>query len=508
MSRHWLVSLEIAGRTFRWSDTPVDPVDADGKSLPHIGGLPELRAPSDFDLFEQRPKVASVSLEVNWPPDDPLADIIAAGHRFQDATAEVSLWTSGDAYGQRQVLVSGSVSEPEYGPPDQPVAFSVEGYPWEDSGSTHLQTWRVTDDTWPNGDHDGDPWYPVVFGRPAWSIRTLPAVAFYESGSPARVVKRTSGNAQTLLIAAHTVAATQVTIVTGLLKEVFSVTYEADGLGQLVAVVDVSGASVITLASDTFTVAWTAGGAYPGPDGRTAGAGDMLSWVLSRFTLPVDYSRLLAWRRWLNRFAVSGFISEPTSPWRFITDALLGVLPVSFKNTANGLRVIPWRYDARPTDAVRHIEVGPGVTMPGRIVHESDSVRSRLQLSTSMLADGKARVSLIVSPDQPTGYASTSSRVVHRAKTLVGDALQTMEEAWIGDVATAFLVMHWRAVRGLVTRYVELQDITGEYDELEDGDVVTLTHAAAGIQDRLGLVARDYLSPVAQTLRVVILPEY
>ena len=125
-----------------------------------------------------------------------------------------------------------------------------------------------------------------------------------------------------------------------------------------------------------------------------------------------------------------------------------------------------------------------------------------------MLADGKARVSLILSPDQPTGYASTSSRVVHKAKTLVSDALQTMEEAWIGDVATAFLVMHWRAVRGLVTRYVELQDITGEYDELEDGDVVTLTHAAAGIQDRLGLVARDYLSPVAQTLRVVILPEY
>jgi hypothetical protein len=48
----------------------------------------------------------------------------------------------------------------------------------------------------------------------------------------------------------------------------------------------------------------------------------------------------------------------------------------------------------------------------------------------------------------------------------------------------------------------------GEFEELEDGDVVTLTHSAMGIESRLGLVARDYLSPVAQTLRVIILPDY
>jgi hypothetical protein len=508
MSVHWLVRLEFAGRVFRWSDTPVDPVDSDGKSLPHLGGLPELRAPSDYDPFKQRPSVASVSLEVSWPPDDPLADIVAAGHRFQDATAEVSLWTSGTSYAERKIIASGSATEPEYGPPDQPVAFTVEGLPWEDSGSTHLQTWRVTTDTWPQGDHDGEPWYPVVWGRPAWSIRELPGTAFYEKGSPARVVKRSGTNAQTLLIAGHAVSATQVTIVTGVLKELFAVIHQADGLGQLVSVVDVSGASIITLSAESFAVAWTAGSSYPVPDGKRAGAGDLLTWILSRFQIPVDYSGLLAWRAWLNRFSVSGFIVEPTSPWRFITDGLLGMLPITVQNDGGTLRVIPWRYDARYSDAIREIEVGPGVTMPGRIVHETDEVRSRFQLSTSMLADGDSRLSLILSPDQPTGYASTSSRVIHRAKTLVGDALETMEESWIGDTSTAFLVLHWRSVRGLVTRYVELQDITGEYDELHDGDVVTVTHSEAGIQSRLGIVARDYLSPVAQTLRVIILPEY
>lgn len=507
MSRHWLVSLEIAGRWFRWSDTPVAPVDADGRSVPHLGGLPELRAPSDYDPFEQRPRVQSVSVEVSWPPDDPLAAIIAAGHRFTGSAAEVALWTEGTAYEARTVIVSGTSSEPEYGSADQPVAFTVQGLPWKDAGSTHLQTWRVTADTWPTGDTDGEPWYPLVFGRPAWSIRTLPAVAFYESGSPALIVSRSGSNAQTLLIAAHSVDASQVTIVAGTTKEVFDVSHEADGLGQLCAVVDISGASTISLTADSYTVAWTAGGAYPAPGGSLSGAGDLLLWVLSRFDFPVDYSRVLAWRGFLNRFVVSGFVDEPTSPWRFFTDGLLGMLPVSVQNRSGELRVIPWRYDARLADAMRHIEVGPGLTVPGRIVHETDKVRSRLQLSTSTLADGESRVSVTLSPDTPTGYASTSSRVVHRAETLVGDALETTEQSWIGDIATAFLVLHWRAVRGLVTRYVDIQDVTGEYDELEDGDVVTLTVPGSGIQDRLGLVSLDYLSPVAQTLRVIILPD-
>ena len=508
MSAHWLARLEIAGRTFRWSDTPVAPVDGDGKSIPHLGGLPELRAPSDFDPFEQRPSVASVSLEVNWPPDDPLADIVAAGHRFQDATAEVALWTEGTAYEDREIVATGRATQPEYGPADQPVAFTVEGNPWKDIGSTHLQTWRVTEDSWPSGDTAGEPWYPVVFGRPAWAIREIPAVEFYQEGSPALVVRRVGLEARTLLIAAHSVAATQVTIHADALSEAFPVSYEADELGQLAAVVDISGASTISLEAQTYRVAWTDGGSYTAPNGDVTGAGDLLLWILSRLDAGVNYAQVLTWRHWLNRFQISGFVDEPTSPWRFITDALLPILPVSVQNKGGELRVIPWRYDARPVDAVRHIEVGPGVTMPGRIVHETDSVRSRLQLSTSTRADGENRISVLLSPDQPTGYASTSSRVAHQAKTLVGDALETTDQAWIGDIATAFLVLHWRAVRGLVTRYVELQDITGELEELEDGDVVTLTHSAIGLESRLGLVARDYLSPVAQTLRVIILPDY
>ena len=506
MSRNWLVKVTLAGRSFRWSDTPVAPVDADGKAVPHLGGLPELRAPSDFDPFQQTPRVASVSVEVLWPPDDPLAAIISAGHRFQDCEAEVALWTEGTAYEARQIVVAGTASEPEYGTAHQPVAFTVQGLPWEDIGSTHFQTWRVTDDTWPTGDTDGDPWYPVVFGQPAWSVRSLPATDFYQQGSPARVVRRVANLANLLLVAAHPVAASQVTIHEGPRSETFPVTVEADGLGQLCSVVDISGAGTISRSGEGYSVAWEDGAAYSGPGGAITGAGDLLLWILTRLDYPVDFSRLLAWRHWLNRFKISGYLAEPTPPWRLITDALLGVVPVSIQNRAGRLRVIPWRYDARPVDAIRHIEVGPGLTMPGRIVHELDAVRSRWQLSTATRSDGETRVSLILSPDIPSGFLTSSSSVIQKAATLVGDALETADEAWIGDTATAWMVLHWRSIRGLVTRYVDLQDITGEFEELEDGDVVTLTISGASIEGALGLVSRDYLSPVAQTLRVIILP--
>lgn len=506
MATHWLVRVDFAGQVYLWSDTPVTPVDADGRSWPHLGGLPELRAPSDYDPFQQEPRVQSVSVEVTWPPDDPVGAIIAEGHRFTDSTAEVALWEDGTTYEAREVLVSGKPSEPEYGAIDQPVAFSVESRPWIDAGSTHLETQRVSDQTWPTGDATGDAWYPIVIGRPGWAIPSIALLSGYQPASPARVVTRSGNNAQKLLIAGHAVESTQVDISDGTTSETFNVSTEADGLGQIVAVVDISGASFISLTTDSYTVSWEYGGAMLGPDGAVSGGGDALEWALSRMDYPVDWSTVRAWRRWLNRFAVAGYVDEPTAPWDLITDAWLdNLLPVSVVLRGGRLTVIPWRYDATQTDAIRHIEVAPGLTVPGRVVHELDRVRSVLQTGVSSLADGSSRYT-VTSGETPNGFDVTGNRVTEVARTLVGVAEDKGTSAWVGDIGTAYLALYWRAIRGLVTRYVTVQDITGEYEDLADGDVVTLTHADAGIVDALGLVSRDRLSPVAQNLRVIILP--
>lgn len=514
MAEHWLVRVDLGGRSYLWSDTPVTPVDADGRSWPHLGGLPELRAPSDYDPFQQEPRVQSVAVEVSWPPDDPVADLIAAGFRFNDGTAEVALWSDGTAYEDRTVVVAGRPTEPEYGTKHQPVAFSVEGSGWSATGSTHLDTQRVSSETWPTGDSDGEFWYPIVIGRPAWTIGAIGPINAYESGSPARVATRSGSNAAKLVIAGHAVESTTVHIHDGTNRESFTVSAEPDGLGQIVSVVDISGASTISRTAESYSTIWSSGGSLLGPDGAISGAGDALAWALSLLEYPVDWSTVYAWRSWLNRFQVSGFVSEPTAPWDLITDAWLdSLLPVSVVVRDGRLSVVPWRYDARRADAVRHIEVGPGLTHPGRIVYELDSVRSRWQAGSGLLAGGDPRVVFTAQPT-PLPYESgllaqpnTSNRVLARARTLVGDVSEIQTASWAGNESTVFLSLYWQAVRGLVTRYVTVQDITGEYEDLVDGDVVTLTYAEAGISSALGLVSRDRLSPVAQNLRVILLPE-
>lgn len=505
---HWLLRVDFAGQTYLWSDAPVTPVDSDGKSWPHLGGMPEVRAPSDYDPFGQQPRVQSVSVEVVWPADDPIGAIIEEGHRFPESAAELSLWEEGTKYEDREVVVEGAPSEPEYGAAGQPVAFSVESRPWKGAGSTHESTMRVTSETWTTGDTTGEPWYPIVIGRPGWGLLSVGLSSTYVHGSPALVAARSGANTTRLLIAGHAVGSTSVDIYDGTNNETFDVEHVVDGLGRTVATVDISGAVTISRAADSYATMWTSGGAMTGPGGVISGAGDALLWAVTNMHYPVDYGRVYAWRSWLNRFVVAGYVDEPTDLWDLVQDAwLTNLLPVSAVIRAGMLRFIPWRYDAVKADAMRHIEVGPGLTVARRIVHERSRVKSRYRLSVAPNSEGKSRVSVSSSKITDTSRSATSTRIVAIAESLVGDVLDSDESAWAGDMQTAFLSMHWRSIRDLVTRYVEVQDVTGEYNDLEDGDPVTITYTDAGItREALGLVSRNRVSTVAQTLRVIILP--
>lgn len=508
MARHWLLRVDFAGRSYLWSDAPVTPVDTDGRAWPHLGGLPELRVPSDYDPFRLSPSVQSVSVEVNWPTDDPIGAIIAAGHRLPDAYAEVSVWSDGNNYDDRVVLVYGNPSEPQYGEPGQPVAFSVEGRPWVDKGSTHLDTQRVTEDTWPNGDADSTPWYPVVIGRPGWSTTITGGFsAASEQATPCRIAERAAGSITRLIIAGHAVEAPTVTISDGTAVEVFNVEHVQDGVGQVVASVDISAAATISKTASSYTCRWSGGGGHVGPGGYLSGGGDVILWALERMQLPTDYGRVRAARRYLNRFTLSGYIDEPVSPWDWIQDALLDtLLPVTAVVRGGRLRLIVWRYDAVAVDAVRTITVEPGVTAPSRSTFERSNIRSRYVLACAPDENGDPAVTLGIGPRALGDRRTTGTRFAAVADTIVGDVLDSKESLWVGNIETAYLSMHWRCVRDLSAQYVEVQDISGEFDELEDGDLVKVTHSDAGISDRLGLVARDLLSPVAQTIRVLMLP--
>lgn len=505
---HWLLRVDFAGQVYLWSDAPVTPVDGDGRSWPHLGGLPDPRVPSDYDPFQQQPRVQTASVEVVWPPDDPIGAIIEEGHRFPESSAELSLWEEGTTYESREVVIEGRPSEPEYGAADQPVAFSIESRPWDDAGSTHESGMRVTNETWTTGDDAGEPWYPIVIGRPGWGLLDIGSNSTYTFGSPALVVARSGTDATRLLIAGHSVQSPTVSIYDGTNTQSFTVEHVTDGLGRMVAIVDISGAGAISQTADSYSTIWDAGGSMTGPGGAISGAGDAILWAVTQMDYPVDYGRVYAWRLWLNRFTVAGYIDEPVDLWDLVQDAwLTNLLPVSVVVRGGKLIFIPWRYDVVKAEAMRHIEVGPGLTVSRRIVHERNRIHSRYRLSVATRSDGKSRVSAALGTDTPTDRRTTATRIAAVAETWVGDVLDSDESSWAGDIETAFMSMHWRSIRDFVTRYVEVQDITGEYNDLEDGDPVTITYTDAGItREALGLVAVDRVSTVAQTLRVIILP--
>lgn len=502
-AEHWLLRLDFAGRSYLWSDSPVTPVDDAGRAWPHIGGMPETRVPSDYDPLQQVPRVQSASVEVEWPRDGDLAALMAAGHRLVDAVAEVSLWEEGTSYDKRTRLVEGHPTEPERGDADEPVAFSVQGRPWADAGSTHTATERVTRETWSSGDTAGEPWYPKVFGRPGWGLNALGGMSStYAQATPALVCARTTGSADRLIIAGHLVQAPTVTISDGTTTEQFPVEHVVDGVGQLVATVDVSGAASIDRLASDYTCAWTGGGGYTGPGGYASGAGDIIEWALQRSSLPVDFGRLRAVRSYLNRFLLAGYVDEPVSPWDLVTEAWLDVLPVSIVVRAGKLRPIVWRYDAQVADALRTIEDGAGVTTPQRIVRETQQIQAGYTLTCAPGADGKARVTVGLS-SSPDGLVTASS-TMQRATTY-SEQTEAVDNAWIGDLTTAYLVLRVRSIRDASAEYVHFQDITGEYADLEDGDPVLVTRSGTGITRRLGLLARDRLSPVADNYRVALI---
>ena len=504
MAQRWLLRLDLAGRSYLWSDAPCVPVDATGREWPHLGGLPELRIPSDYDPLQQVPRVQSASVEVEWPGDSDIAALLGAGHRFVDGTAELSLWEEGTAYGKRDRLIIGTPSEPEHGDGDEPVAFSVEGRPWVDAGSTHTATERVTTETWSTGDHDGEPWYPKVFGRPGWRLDAFGGMssAYNVQSTPALVCERTSGNADRLIVAGHTVAAPQVTVSDGDTTAVLDVEHVADALGQIVATVDVSGQSTAFRTANAYTCAWTGGGGYVGAGGYISGAGDLLEWAFSRSTLPVDFGRVRAVRAYLNRFQLAGYVDEPVSPWDLITDAWLSVLPVTVVARGGKLRPVVWRYDATTTDALRTIEADAGITAPQRMVRETQQMRSSYSLACAPDVDGKNRVTVGLAAT-PDGLI-TSSRTVQRAATYTSEP-EALESAWVGDLGTAYLVLRVRSIRDSSAEYVYLQDVTGEFDDLEDGDPVLVTRPGTGTTRRLGLFARDRLSTVASNYRIALI---
>lgn len=551
MPRRWLLRIEFAGIEHRWSDAAVTAVDDLGVEHRFAGGLPDLRLPSDYDPLRNAPDMRSVSIEIAFPKYDPLHVAIEQGHDFTKATAELSLWTVGDSYDDRVIVLTGSPSEPQHGGTDETVRFTIKAQPWIDNGSTHKPTWVNDEHT--TGVSTGIRFqylsrlaYPLVFGQPGIVNRNpagLTGFFGFDFVSPAYPFDfeydslRDYYFVSKLIICGMPVDASNVRVASTLMgigePEDLPVEHTRDFLGNPIAIVDLSHLSMGSLGYavlpdgsvnpnegmfrwaipyepyNQWFVAWNDGGGITGPNGYIRTAGDLMEWMLIRLQQEVDWPHWSSVKPWFDRYELSGVILEPANVWQFIEDVILSVVPSSATVGPRGIRFVPYRWDAERTLAKAHIRVGPGVTTPDRMTYDRVTDRAtafRLRYNPDMENEFKDELT-IVAKAKPDANEITSGAIRRMVPPGSQESVVDTESAWVCRRETAARILRGMADMAQGTR-TEVVHVTGDdYDDLEDGDVVEFTNAERSIEGRLCIVHVSHLSPDLRVLHLRLLPE-
>jgi hypothetical protein len=157
----WLLSVEVAGRTLRWSSRPVL---AGGWRW--RGGLPRVEVEQDLDFLQLDPSAPSAS--VGLIVTEEIARWISYGHRLTGA-AELSLWVEGTDYDERQVVIRGPMLFGAYGGPGEPMTGTIEPQPQGEGEPLGDTTQTYGAGSVPAAslvEQSLGEAYPLVFGRP------------------------------------------------------------------------------------------------------------------------------------------------------------------------------------------------------------------------------------------------------------------------------------------------------------------------------------------------------
>jgi hypothetical protein len=495
----WLLTLNYAGRAFRFSSEPIDVTSDDG-TIVFRGGLPRTTLDDSARAFTAEPDLLSVPFRLDMPID--VAAFEARGHSLAAADGELALLVRGNTWENRRVMLIGKVVQPEYGDDDEPIKFSLEQNTFDDTGSTHNAAARVTVTTWPNADatHIGR-YYPIVFGTPGLHV-TAAGATTATAGTPTSILARSGSgdeDADTLLVAGHAVNATTAKVYHDAGNDDLALTQTTDGLGRTVTTMDITSIGIAASPARTtseFYIAWndSSGGGMPNQwgGGELEGAGDVLLWLLSMSTLPVDFGRIVTARGYLNRFKLAGYIDEATTPWAFIQDFILSLLPISVRMGPQGVYVLVWRLDATSADAVDHLTEGPGVQRVGpveRINTPRDVINEfRFDYALSDKSGSPKRSSVLTPSPDASDPEQAADFYAQLSASRYGTAVDSMTSEIIYDEATARLIMAWKMrAEGFLHRTVRYE-VPQEYGHLEPGSVVTLTSADLHLTDQVCLV--------------------
>lgn len=408
---YWILDLTYAGIIYRLSTVDLDVASDDG-DLHYVGGISEVTLTSSLELLGESGEPMSVPLEILMPVD--VAALSAAGHDLALASGELSRLVEGDAWESRLVMLAGRVSEPEYGTKDLPIRFSLEDLLFEDAtlfpSSTAVVS-SLTTDTNYLSDADLEVPYPFVFGHPG-QVRTGERV----TGSIAPWQMKATYHHRAVL-AGHRVQCNFVRCNNDgtTSSQVFQVNHTTDKQGREIAVL----LEATNVAAGVTPVTGTA--YFPGLDGTgvpasfqpavdedvplfvvwedpddlglggligesgqlVRGAGDVIETLLRQSSRRIDFGRIRAVKERLNGFKLDFPIGARTSPWDFVRDNLLPLLPVTVTVGPLGLYLSVFDYAATAADAVVSIDedTNPGVEVGDYIRTDTTHVANQFSLS-------------------------------------------------------------------------------------------------------------------------------
>ena len=313
------------------------------------------------DVVQNTSSGRSVSFsDLQFPVD--VAELVAAGHDMSLATGEVLV--------NDVVILSGSVSEPQYGRAGDPVSLTVSDEPYNDRGIFPVNT--VLEVVAPMAaflsNTEGGLTVPFVFGKPALWVDIAGDVQS-RAGSPALVEARTPVNLQAFRLVVNSVPVDGLTHV-GIIdsqanRERFPVFSGNNGMPSVL----INGASVIGITEEyaPYFVDYQKWSTTPQAFGRDGRAGEMIALLLSKSTLRIDWGRFERARGVLNRYLLAGYFDAPASPWQLINDHFNPILPISWISGIDGIYCIAWDLDARATGRITNENRVSMVTYEGDV---------------------------------------------------------------------------------------------------------------------------------------------
>lgn len=519
---HLILSLRVRGRIYRVADVEMTIPNTSDSEQPNLlaygAGLEVEDLPAAAELGAEGVQEArSASCTLSLPDPETWEALTASTLGFGRATAEISIYRSGDDYGDRVILLDGRIDQVLYGDAFEPISFEIT-----DEASTEDRTLipdpalAATSALWPRASSTGVSFpadtsdgmvYPEVWGAPGlvrsdddfdtaygwpgilvevdsttgdnFSAGAVDAVVLcmghlgtaMETGG-VRLTNRTSGSYVTV-----TPTATQ------------------DKAGNAVLIATIAGADLVITSGDElwFSSISEARGGWARETSKTTcarGAGEIIRRLLLRSTLRIDIAGSEAAFQVLDGYLLDFYLDDPTRTVIDVVGELLENLPAAIVPTEAGYRIVAW-----PASATAETVIA---TIDPRIAGERSSdvsVGSSAELYTDLIldyaydvAEGVARRRVWFSPQAEVG--ATEHPSCRRAWAALGGKdsdrrTLTLSSEVIWDPGSA------SAVLGILARRAAYQPLRvayllpQEYGAIEPGQAVLVNDEDVNISDRV-----------------------